>query len=54
MQLAADILSGEPVPANQEVPSEYVAPEDIGAWVEPERPDDWWASDLPEEWKPNP
>src|SRR5690606_26756247 len=34
MQLAADILSGEPVPANQEVPSEYVAPEDIGAWVE--------------------
>lgn len=26
MQLAANILSGEPVPANQEVPSEYVAP----------------------------
>jgi len=54
MQLAVSILSGEPVPANQEAPSEFVAPADIGAWVEPDRPDDWWASELPEEWKPNP
>jgi len=54
MQLAVKILSGEPVPANEEVPSEYVPPSEVGDWVEPDRPDDWWASDLPEEWKPVP
>ncbi len=54
MQLAVKILSGEPVSANEEVPSEYVAPADIGDWLELDRPDDWWATDLPEEWKPAP
>lgn len=54
MQLAVRILSGDPVPANEEVASEFIAPADIGAWVETDQPDDWWASDLPEEWKPNP
>lgn len=54
MELAVNILSGISVASNFEVPSEYVAPADIGAWVELDRPDDWWASDLPEEWKPNP
>lgn len=54
MQLAVQILSGEPVPANEEIPSEYVSPADAQDWVEADRPDDWWASELPEEWKPTP
>lgn len=54
MQLAVKILKGEPVPSNEAVPSEYVSASDIGKWVEPSRPDDWWASELPEEWKPVP
>lgn len=53
MQLAVDILSGEPVPANHEVPSEYVSPEEVDEWVQQDRPDDWWATELPEEWLPS-
>jgi len=54
MQLAVRILKGEPVPANDVVASEYIAPDAIGDWVEVDRPDDWWASELPEDWKPAP
>lgn len=54
MQLAVQILDGEPVPANRAVASDYIAPDEIDDWVEPERPDDWWATDLPEDWKPAP
>lgn len=54
MQLAIKILNGESVSANEEIPSEYVSPTDAQNWVEQDRPDDWWASELPEEWKPTP
>jgi hypothetical protein len=46
------ILKGEPVVRGLAVPSEYIAPADIEQHVEADRPDDWWASTLPEEWKP--
>lgn len=54
MQLAVAILKGEPVPANEPVASEYVSPADNANWVELDRPDDWWATELPEDWKPAP
>jgi ribose transport system substrate-binding protein len=34
------------------VPSEYIAPADISRYLEAKAPDDWWASNLPNEWKP--
>ena len=52
VRLGLKILNGEPVERGLAVPSEYIAPEDIDQHVEADRPDDWWASTLPEEWKP--
>jgi ribose transport system substrate-binding protein len=52
VRLGLGILKGEPVERGLAVPSEYIAPEEIGQHVEADRPDDWWASTLPEEWKP--
>jgi ribose transport system substrate-binding protein len=52
VRLGLQILKGEPVARGLAVPSEYIAPADIGQHVEADRPDDWWASTLPEEWKP--
>lgn len=46
------ILRGEPVTRGLIVPSEYIAPADAAKFVEASRPDDWWASTLPEGWKP--
>ena len=52
VRLGLQILKGEPVARGLAVPSEYIAPADIEQHVEADRPDDWWASTLPEEWKP--
>lgn len=52
LKLGLQILNGESVKRGNAVPSEYIAPGDIGKYVEASRPDDWWASTLPEEWKP--
>jgi ribose transport system substrate-binding protein len=52
VRLGLQILNGEPVERGLAVPSEYIAPEEIDQRVEADRPDDWWASTLPEEWKP--
>lgn len=52
LRLGLKILKGEPVKRGNAVPSEYIAPADIDSFVEANRPDDWWASTLPEEWKP--
>jgi len=51
--LGLQILNGEPVKRGIAIPSEYIPAADIGNIVEANRPDDWWASELPEEWKPN-
>lgn len=52
VQIGMDILAGKPVTRGIAVPSEYVAPADIGPLTAPDRPDDWWASDLPSEFLP--
>jgi ribose transport system substrate-binding protein len=46
------ILAGEPVKRGLAVPSAYISPADTAKFVEATRPDDWWASTLPEAWKP--
>jgi ABC-type sugar transport system substrate-binding protein len=53
VQAAMQILAGEPVTRGIQVPSEYIAPADIGAYVAADRPDDWWATELPAEFLPN-
>ncbi|HEV7276823.1 MAG TPA: substrate-binding domain-containing protein [Devosiaceae bacterium] len=52
VQIGLDILQGEPVKRGVAVPSEYIAPEDIGPYVSPDAPDDWWATELPPEFLP--
>ncbi len=52
VRVGLKILNGEPVQRGLAVPSEYIAPADVDRYVEMNRPDDWWASTLPEEWKP--
>ncbi|MDX5360059.1 MAG: substrate-binding domain-containing protein [Alphaproteobacteria bacterium] len=52
VQIGMKILKGEPVTRGTAVPSEYIAPADIGAYVEMDAPDDWWASELPPEFLP--
>ncbi len=52
VQIGMDILAGKPVTRGIAVPSEYIAPGDIGALVAADKPDDWWASELPAEFLP--
>ena len=53
MKLGMKLLAGETVKRGIVIPSEYIAPKDIEKFVEANRPDDWWASTLPDQWKPN-
>jgi ribose transport system substrate-binding protein len=53
MQVGMKILEGTPVKRGYVVPSEYLSPADVaGHFVETKRPDDWWASNLPDAFKP--
>ena len=52
MKLGLKILNGEPVPRGLVIPSEYIAPADAAKYAEMDRPDDWWASQLPDAFKP--
>jgi ribose transport system substrate-binding protein len=52
LKVGLEALGGHPVKRGIVVPSEYIAPADIGRYLEAKAPDDWWASDLPNEWKP--
>lgn len=52
VQIGMDILAGKPVNRGVAVPSEYIAPADTGALTAADKPDDWWASDLPAEFLP--
>jgi hypothetical protein len=51
-KLGLKILAGEPVPRGLIIPSEYIAPKDAAKYAEMNKPDDWWASKLPEQFKP--
>ena len=52
VQIGMDILAGNPVNRGVAVPSQYIAPAEIGAYVDADRPDDWWATELPDEFLP--
>jgi ribose transport system substrate-binding protein len=51
-KLGLKILAGEAVPRGLVIPSEYIAPADAVKVAELDKPDDWWASKLPEKFKP--
>ena len=51
-KLGLKILAGEPVPRGLIIPSEYIAPKDAAKFAEMNKPDDWWASKLPQQFKP--
>lgn len=51
-KLGLKVLRGEPVPRGLVIPSEYIAPADAAKFAELNKPDDWWASKLPETFKP--
>lgn len=53
VELGMKILRGEEVPRGEAVPSEYIAPSDIANYVNPDAPDDWWATELPAEFLPS-
>jgi ABC-type sugar transport system substrate-binding protein len=52
LQVGLEALAGHTIKRGNVVPSEYIAPADIGRYLEASAPDDWWASNLPTEWKP--
>lgn len=52
VQIGMDILAGKPVTRGVAVTSEYIAPADISPYVSADRPDDFWASELPAEYLP--
>ena len=51
-KLGLKILKGEPVPRGLVVPTRYIAPAEAAKFAEMDRPDDWWASKLPEQFLP--
>ena len=52
VEIGHEILKGQPVARGIAVPSEYIAPDEIEAFVSPDAPDDWWATELPPEFLP--
>lgn len=52
VKIGLGILKGEPVNRGVAVESEYIAPADIGKFVDANAPDDWWATELPAEFLP--
>jgi len=52
LKLGLKALNGEPVPRGLIIPSVYLDTAASIKVVEPDRPDDWWASTLPDAWKP--
>ena len=52
LKLALKALAGEPVPRGAIIPSVYLDTAAATKVLEAARPDDWWASILPDQWKP--
>jgi len=52
VKIGLGILKGEPVTRGTAIPSEYISPADVARHVDPNAPDDWWASELPDEFLP--
>lgn len=53
LQVGLDILAGKDVTRGVAVASEYISPAHIGDHVEPDAPDDWWTTQLPQDFLPN-
>ena len=53
LKVGIKILAGETVKRGTLIPSEYISPQEVDKFVERNRPDDWWASTLPDQWKPS-
>ena len=51
-KLGLKILAGQPVPHGLVIPSQYIAPADAAKYAEMDKPDDWWASNLPANFRP--
>jgi ABC-type sugar transport system substrate-binding protein len=51
-KLGLRILAGQPVPRGLVIPSQYISPAEAAKYAEMDRPDDWWASNLPANFKP--
>ena len=49
---AVAILKGEPAPTAVVVPTRYLDPAETAKLAEPDRPDDWFATELPAEFLP--
>ena len=52
LKLALRALEGKPVPRGEIIPSVYLDTAAATKVFEANRPDDWWASTLPDQWKP--
>ncbi len=52
LKLALQALEGKPVPRGEIIPSVYLDNAAATKVLEASRPDDWWASTLPDQWKP--
>ena len=51
--LMAKIISGEPVLKGVRVPSVYIPADKVKNYAEMNKPDDWWATQLPAKWQPS-
>lgn len=52
VKIGVEILKGNSVKRGTAVPSAYIAPADIGKFVDEKAPDDWWATELPTDFLP--
>ena len=52
LKIGLKALRGEPVPHGVIIPSVYLDTAASIKALEANRPDDWWASTLPDAWKP--
>ena len=53
VDLMAKIVRGEPVPKGAREPSVYIPPDEVKKYAEMDKPDDWWATNLPAKWLPS-
>jgi ribose transport system substrate-binding protein len=53
VDLMVKIVSGQPVTKGLRVPSVYIPPGKVKDYAEMDKPDDWWATQLPAKWQPS-
>jgi ribose transport system substrate-binding protein len=53
VDLMGKIIRGEPVLKGVRVPSVYIPADKVKDYAEMDKPDDWWATQLPAKWQPS-